>query len=535
MEINLLYLVIIVVIIFAVYRRVKKHFDYFHDKPIPSLATNPLFGSTGPLMLKKCTFNDYITTIYNKYPGVKIFGLFDMSTKLFVIRDPELIKKITVRDFDHFVNRRPIFGDTKYEDDNENFLFAKTLVGLNDQKWRDMRAILSPAFTGSKMRAMFELIVECGGMVSILKKQSEESGSVDYEMKDCFSRMANDIIATCAFGLQVESLSSRENEFFSMGKNMMNFNRLIVLFRVLGFRFFPGLMNKMGVDFIDREHIQYFSNIIKEAVRTREQHGIVRPDMIHLLMQARKGILKHHQETAEESAGFATVEESDLGKTVVSKTMTEPELIAQCLIFFLAGFDTISTAMMFMAYELAINYDIQQKLYEEIVTTNKELNGKPLSYDTLQKMKYMDMVVSESLRMWPIPAFDRKCSRDYVVDDGNGLKFTIDKGTCIWVPVYGIHHDPKYYPNPERFDPERFSEENKTNIDMTMYMPFGSGPRNCIGSRFALMEIKALMYALLLDFSIEKNDKTQIPLNISKGFIGLKIENGLHLRLKLRT
>lgn len=535
MEVNLLLLLIIVGILGVIYRQVKKHYDYFHDKPIPSMATVPLLGSTGPLMTKRCTFNDFIQTIYNKYPSAKVFGLFDMTTKMFVLRDPEVIKKITVKDFEYFVDRRPLFGANKEDDGNENILFNKTLVGMVDQRWRDMRAILSPAFTGSKMRAMFELIEQyCTQMVPILKEQSAESGYVDYEMKDFFSRVANDIIATCAFGLQVESLKSRDNEFYTMGKQMMNFNRFIVLLRVMGLRFFPSLMIKMGIDIVDREQNQYFSKIIKEAVRARETHGIVRPDMIHLLMQARKGTLKHQQETTESTAGFATVEESDVGKSVVSKTMSEPEFIAQCLIFFLAGFDTVSTGMLFMAYELALNPDIQQKLYEEIAQTNKELGGKPATYDTLQKMKYMDMVVSESLRMWPVAAFDRKCGRDYVLDDGAGLKFTIDAGTCIWVPVYGIHRDPKYYPNPDKFEPERFSDENRGKIDMTMYMPFGMGPRNCIGSRFALMEIKAIMYALLLNFSIERNEKTQVPLKLAKGFVGLQVENGLHLRFKKR-
>lgn len=535
MEVNLLYLLILLAILVEIYRRVTKYYNYFHDKPIPSMATSPLFGSTGALMMKKLAFNDFIKQIYNKYPNAKVFGLFDMSSKMFVIRDPELIKKITVKDFEHFVNRRPLFGDSNKEDNNENILFNKTLVGLNDQRWRDMRAILSPAFTGSKMRAMFELIEEYSGrMVNILKEQSQSTGYVDYEMKDCFSRMANDIIATCAFGLQVESLKSRENEFYVTGKKMMNFNRLSVLFRVMGLRFFPGLMIKMGVDIVDREQAHYFSKIIKEAVKARDEHGIVRPDMIHLLMQARKGILKHQQETTEASAGFATVEESDVGKIVISRTMTEPEFIAQCLIFFLAGFDTVSTGMVFMAYELALNLDVQQKLHDEIAETHRQLGGKPLTYDTLQKMKYMDMVVSEALRMWPVAAFDRKCVRDYEVDDGAGLKFTIDEGTCIWVPVHGIHHDPKYYPNPEKFDPERFSDGNKANIDMTMYLPFGIGPRNCIGSRFALMEIKAVMYALLLSFSIERNEKSQVPLKLVKGFTGLGVENGLNLRFKLR-
>ncbi|XP_065080307.1 probable cytochrome P450 9f2 isoform X3 [Ochlerotatus camptorhynchus] len=533
MEVNLLYPLIVVAILVVIYRRVTKYFEYFHDKPIPSMATNPIYGSTGPLYRKQYSFSDFIKTVYDKYSGVKVFGLFDMTTKLFVIRDPELIKKVTITDFEYFVNRRQMVATNTNEDDG--LLFSKTLLSLTDQKWHDMRAVLSPAFTGSKMRVMFELIEQYSArMVQILKEQANGTGYVDYEMKDCFSRVANDIIATCAFGLQVESLKSRENEFFVMGKKMLNFNSLTVLLRIFGFRLVPGLMAKLKIDLLDAKHVQYFSKIIKDAVQTRENHGIVRPDMIHLLMQARKGILKHQKDGAAANAGFATVEESDVGKSTTSKTITESEFIAQCLVFFLGGFDTVSSEMIFMAYELAMNRDVQQRLYEEIAETNRQLEGKPLTYDTLQKMKYMDMVVSESLRMWPAAAFDRTCVRDYVLDDGAGLKFTIDRGTCLWIPVHGIHRDPKYYPNPDKFDPERFSEENRAKINTALYLPFGSGPRNCIGSRFALMEMKAIMYALVLNFSFERNEKTLVPMRLARGFAGFTGEGGVHLRLKLR-
>ncbi|KXJ68076.1 hypothetical protein RP20_CCG006036 [Aedes albopictus] len=533
MEVNVLFLLIVVGVLVVIHRRITKFYEYFHDKPIPSMAAGPPFGSVGPLYRKKYSFNDFIKMTYDKYPGVKVFGLFDMTTKLFVIRDPELIKKVTVKDFDYFVNRRPTFGQSK--DAHDEMLFSKTLLVLNDQKWRDMRATLSPAFTGSKMRAMFELIQDYSSrMVEILKDQSQATGYVDYDMKDCFGRVANDIIATCAFGLQVESLKNRENEFYETGKKMFNLNRPSVILRILGFNMFPNLMTKMGIDLIDAEHNQYFSKIIKDAVRTRETRGIVRPDMIHLLVQAKKGVLKGQPETVEANSGFAMVEESEVGKSSTAKAITESELIAQCLVFFLAGFDSVSGGMVFMAYELAVNPDVQQRLYEEIVETNKQLGGKPPTYDTFQQMPYMDMVVSETLRKWPAGAFDRKCERDYVLDDEAGLKFTIDRGACVWIPVHGIHRDPKYYPNPDKFDPERFSESNRSNLDMTMYMPFGAGPRNCIGSRFALMEIKAIMYALLLNFRLERNGKTSVPLELVKGFAGLNGEGGIHLRLALR-
>ncbi|ETN64345.1 cytochrome P450 9b2 [Anopheles darlingi] len=541
MEIDLVYLLSLIGILGSLYYYLTRNNNYFHDKPIPSLAVEPLFGSSRRLFLKKTSFTDFIVDIYNKFPSVKVLGMFDLTSPVFFVRDPELIKRIGVKDFDYFVNHRQAFGAS--EDPNSGALFGKTLIGLQDQKWRDMRATLSPAFTGSKMRQMFELIVECS--VNMVKHYESEirtkGGPQEHEMKDVFTRFANDVIATCAFGIKVDSLRNTDNEFYTNGKKMMAFNRPIVLLKVLGLRLVPKLMDRLGLDLFDREQSQYFSEIIRDTVRTRDAHGIVRPDMVHLLMQARKGALKHQEQEkeSETATGFATVVESEIGRMVANgekvTPMTEMEMIAQCLIFFLAGFDTVSTCLTFLAHELTVNPDVQRKLYEEILETKNSLNGGQLTYDAVNKMRYMDMVVSESLRMWsPAPSTDRECVKDYVVDDGAGTRFTIDKGTTVFIPIAGLHMDPQYYPNPKKFDPERFSEENKHKINPSAYLPFGIGPRNCIGSRFALMEVKAIIYYMLLAFSFERTPNTQVPLQLAKGFAGMRSEKGVFVEFRPR-
>ncbi|XP_055619250.1 cytochrome P450 9e2-like [Toxorhynchites rutilus septentrionalis] len=534
MEVDLLWLTLIVTLVGYLYYQLTKNNEYFLEKPIPSLPVRPFFGSSAALLLKQATFSDFIKNAYEKFPGVKVFGMFETTTPFFVIRDPELIKRIAVKDFDHFVDHRPTFGNHE-DSDNPYVLFGRSLFAMNGQRWRDMRATLSPAFTGSKMRQMFGLIGECGeDMVRFFENQMKGSGSVEVEVKDMLGRFGVNVIATCAFGLKVDSFLDRDNEFYRHGKEMMQFGKLSVLLKIIALRMLPKFCAWLGVDVVSREQAVYFSNIIKETVRSRESQGIVRHDMVDLLLQAKKGTLKHHQEK-EMQEGFATVEESDVGKVEMTKPMSEAEMIAQCFIFFLAGFDTVSTSAMLAIYELVRNPEIQEKLYEEVKKTHSELGGKPLTYDAVQKMKYMDMVVSESLRLWsPAPAIDRLCVRDYVLDDGEGLKFTIDKGTCVWFPAHGLHHDPRYYPNPEKFEPERFNDENKKKVHLATYMPFGIGPRNCIGSRFALMEVKTVIYHLLLKFSFERSENTQIPLKLRKGFTALGTEKGMYVRLRAR-
>lgn len=193
-------------------------------------------------------------------------------------------------------------------------------------------------------------------------------------------------------------------------------------------------------------------------------------------------------------------------------------MVAQCVVFFLAGFTGVSSTFCFLIHELAANPRIQDRLYEEIVETKNQLNGNELIFEALQKMKYMDMVVSETLRLWSIATIsDRVVSKQYLVEDYDGTKVLLQPNSTIWIPTFAIHRDPKYFPNPNTFDPDRFSSENKNSIPASAYAPFGNGPRACIASRFALLQIKALIYHILSDFKLECSPKTQIPLKLKGG------------------
>ncbi|KAJ8953898.1 hypothetical protein NQ318_019138 [Aromia moschata] len=150
-------------------------------------------------------------------------------------------------------------------------------------------------------------------------------------------------------------------------------------------------------------------------------------------------------------------------------------------------------------------------------------------------MKYMDMVVSETLRKWPNAlAVDRVCTKPYTIEPTMpGEKpVHLEKGAVLFLPIFAVHRDPKNFPDPERFDPERFSDENKHNIKPYTYYPFGVGPRNCIGSRFALLETKAVFFHLLLHFQFVPVKKTMIPLQMSKKSFSVTFDGGLWIGFK---
>jgi cytochrome P450 family 9 len=278
------------------------------------------------------------------------------------------------------------------------------------------------------------------------------------------------------------------------------------------------LLKFLKVPFLNKDASKYFSTVINETIKAREDQNIIRGDLLQLMLEARNENKTHN--------GL-----SERGKSKGVIKISNAEIASQAMIFFFAGFDTVSTAMCFGSYEMAINKDIQDRLREEIMETHKD--GK-VTYETLMQMKYMDMVVSETLRKWPpFPNIDRLCTKPYTIEPTNEDEKPVPilLNQQVWIPIYGIQRDPKYFPNPEKFDPERFSDENKNNIVPYTYNPFGIGPRICIGNRFALLEIKALFFNLLLNYEIVPTKKTPIPLVLSKDFSQIP-EDALWLGLK---
>ncbi|XP_017782507.1 PREDICTED: cytochrome P450 9e2-like [Nicrophorus vespilloides] len=470
--------------------------------------------------------------LYLRFPNERYTGFYQMNNPMLLIRDPELMKTLTVKDFDHFTDRRPFIPE------DCDPLWNKNLFALKGDKWREMRATLSPAFTSSKMRAMFCLMNECAEQLEYFFQEESKKGQIVRDMKDVFTRYANDVIATCAFGIKCNSLKEPENEFYVMGRKVVNFGNLWKNLKFFALLFMPKISKFVKITMFSKESSEFFKSVVSDNLRIRKEQNIVRPDMINLLMEARKGKLKHDGESQEQDAGFATVQESDIGMKDIKMNMeiTDTDITAQALIFFSAGFETVSTLMTFMSYELAVNPDIQKRLQEEIDETRKRCNGK-LTYETLATMKYMDMVISETLRKWPSAvAMDRYCVKPYTIPavKPNESPVHLKIGDIIWLPIVGIHRDPEYYPEPEKFDPDRFNDENKHEIKPFTYNPFGYGPRNCIGSRFALIETKTIFFHLLSKYELEVVQQTRVPLKVDKKKFSLDAEGGVTLGFKIR-
>jgi len=469
----------------------------------------------------------YFLTCTKKYSNEQVIGIYDLGgSPMYVINDLEITKKITSKDFDHFINHRGTV------DKNVEPILGRSMFMSHGQDWKDLRSITSPAFTGSKMRQMMQLLNECTSDLCENIKMEMANNDKIFDIKDLFKRYVTNTIASSAFGFKINSLKDRNNEFYKRGASAASFEGFQGA-KMFAFLSIPKFMKLFKIPFMLKKDVEYFRSMIRDNMKYREENNIRRPDMINIMMEAKKGSLQH--DTKNDDIGFATVQESDYGKSSTKHLkLDEDDIVAQCMIFIFGGLGAVPTTQCFMAHELALNTEIQDKLFDEIKKMNNQLAGQPLTYEALQTMKYLDMVVCESLRRWSIAPFsDRSVNKPYVIELKNGKTINLKVGDGLWIPIVGYHMDPKYWTNPQKFDPERFSDENKHNIVPGSYIPFSIGPRNCVGSRYALMAVKSLMYHLILNFRLEVCEKTVHPLKLKTN--SPVVDADFWLKLRSRT
>ncbi|KAJ8675515.1 hypothetical protein QAD02_011301 [Eretmocerus hayati] len=500
---DLLTTVLIITICYWLYSYFKKQLNYFKDHGVPYQPGYPLVGNMGPSVFRRKHISEVITDIYNREPEAKYIGAFDFGSPVIMLRDLELIKNITIKNFDDFPDHKGFFDETV------DPLFGGNLFNMNGDRWKEARSLLSPAFTSSKMKGMFELMVACGeNFVNYFAKKSASELKM-VNSKDLFTKYTNDVIATCAFGISVNSLENPDNDFYVLGKKATDLDGIVTLKFFLS-RAAPFLLKILNIKFVDDKVASFFTKVVKDTVAMRDEKGIHRPDMIQLMMDARGKDSKHLK-------------------------LDITEMTAQAFIFFFGGFDTTSTQMCMLTHELAINPDIQKKLQDEIDQAWKETNGKP-TYESINKMLYLDAVFNESVRFHTQAFFlDRMCMKAFELPPAlPGAKpFIIPPGTNIWIPAGPIHKDPKYYENPETFDPDRYYEKKVTINDATN-MGFGIGPRSCIGNRFAILEIKIMLFFLLSKFNLKRTPLTCKPFTYSKKTFSIRPEGGFWVALEPR-
>ncbi|XP_034652027.1 probable cytochrome P450 6a20 [Drosophila subobscura] len=484
---------------------VHQNFSYWKRRGIPHDAPRIPSGNTAELM-KTRQMSDLFGETYFKYKNKTdgpFVGFYLYFKKIAIVTDIDFVKTVLIREFDKFHDR----GIFHNEQDDP---LTNHLVAIEGQKWRQLRQKMTPTFTSGKMKNMFPSVLEVGDELVRVFAEKAQGGPQLLNVADFVSRFTADVIGSCAFGLECNSLRNPDAEFVTMGSAAIKerrYGKTVDLF-IFGA---PKLAAKLRMKATVQKVEDFYMKIIGETVDYRIKNNVKRNDFMDMLID-----MKKQYDGGNKQDGI-----------------TFNELAAQAFIFFLAGFETSSTAMGFALHELAVHQDIQDKLRKEIDAVMAKHNGK-LSYDSMRELTYLDKVIDETLRKNPVVAhLIRICTQRY---EHSNAKYFIEPGTGVVIPTWGIHHDPEFYPEPEKFIPERFDEDQVQQRPPCTFLPFGDGPRNCIGLRFGRMQIVVGLALLIHNFKFEVHPtKTTVPLKFRVDDILLSAEGGVHLNVSKIT
>nr|AAT38514.1 antennae-rich cytochrome P450 [Phyllopertha diversa] len=479
--------------VYLLYKLFTRNFDYWKRKGIPYITPQLFFGNYYDILMFKKTIGHTLADMYNKISG-PYFGIWVFNSPHFVAKDPELIKHILVKDFKYFQDRT-IASNEEADEIAANILFI-----MKNPNWRSLRSKMTPIFSSGRIKCMIPFMNKVAeDLVSYLTKLSHQTDSI--EAKEVCAKYATDVITSCAFGIEGHSFEKEDAAWRSVGRDMFEFT-LSNGFRGTSYFFMPKLVDLFKIRFIPYNVSQFMIDAFLKTMSHRKIENSSRNDLIDILIKL---------QTEGDFDGYK---------------FEGNRVIAQAAQFFLAGFETTSSTISYALYELCLNKPIQEKVVTEIKSALQQHGS--VSYEAIQDMKYLHKVVQEILRKYPVlPFLDRKTTMDWKIP---GTNITLEAGTPVYIPMFGLHYDPKYFPNPDVFDPERFTEETTNSRPCFSYIPFGGGPRNCIGERFGLIGTKVALVHILSRFEVECSNETPIPIEFEPKTFTLASKVGLPMR-----
>ncbi|KAJ8918366.1 hypothetical protein NQ315_008060 [Exocentrus adspersus] len=457
---------------FLLYKYSTRKYDYFKKRNVYYVKPIPFFGSMFPVSTMKTTVGEWLRDLYNSIDK-PYFGIFVFDDPYIIVKSPELIKSILVKDFNKFTDRTILAP--KHNQIVSNMMFIQ-----KSPDWKRIRSKMTPVFTSGKLKGMFPLINEVG--FELNKYVRKNLGKL--ESKELSAKFSTDVIAKCAFAINAHSFDLENAEFRLIGKSFFDFTWRNGLIQTAYF-FKPGWADFLRLEFFEKWAFTSLKNIFWNTIKNREGINTKNNDLIDILVEIRKN--------------------DKLSKEL---NFDGDKALALAMTFFSAGFETTSSTIAFTLYELCLQPQIQERLRKEIKDNIKQHNG--ITYEGLQEMKYLEMCIYETLRKYPVlPFLDRRCNEDYKLP---GTDFVIEKGMPVYIPMMGLHYDDHYFPKPEIYDPERFSDKNTFNQKGLYFIPFGEGPRICIGERFGMLGVKVGLSHILSEFVLERIPETPVPI-----------------------
>lgn len=442
---------IVAVVIGALYYYFTRTFNYWKDRNVPHPKPVPFFGNLFKFSTRSTTMGQVIKKIYDDYSNEKVVGVFRMTTPNVLVRDLDLVKHVMIKDFDKFSDRGVEFSKEG---------LGKNLFHADGDTWRVLRNRLSPMFTNQKLKNMMHLLTDRADKFTDYVEEITAKNP-EHLIHPLVQKYTMSTITASAFGLDIDTFRGEIEALKRIDRDIFTVN-YVSEFDMM----YPGVLKKLNLSIFPAFVGTFFRDLVKQVTEQRNGQPTSRRDFMDLMLE-----MKNKQE-------IHAVKQFETDKDAALE-ITDSVIEAQAFLFYAAGYETSASTMGFMLYHLALETEIQDKLRAEIDEYLQKINNEITLDSLLNDMPYLKKVFDETLRMYPIvELLQRSAVEEYKVP---GTDITMPKNQLALISTLGIHHDEKYYPNPSKFDPERFSPEMVAARHPCAYLPFGLGPRHCIG------------------------------------------------------
>jgi len=381
-------------------------------------------------------------------------------------------------------------------------------------KWYSRRKIITPTFHFKILEQFMEVFNEQDKKL-VQKLEKYAQNKEDCNIYEYLTAVALDNICETAMGVKINAQDNPNSEYITAVKEMgiIIFNRIFSLLNQ-----YPQIWNFTPSAFKARRLVKTLHAFTNSVISNR------REQLESLIYQKQV----EQDEVEGRKQKFSFLDMLLLAK-VDGQPLSNNDIREEVDTFMFEGHDTTTSGMTFTMYHLAMNPDVQERAFEELRAVLGDDPNVSCNYNSLQELKYLEKVIKESLRLHPsVPVIGRKTLEPIQIDG-----ITIPANFDITIPIYAIHRNPDVFPDPEKFDPERFDEEKDRSWGPFDYIPFSAGTRNCIGQKFAMLEMKAVISTILRHFKVIATDKTKNM--IFRSDLVLRPVDGLFVGLEKRA
>uniref|UniRef100_A0A8C7ZW86 aromatase n=1 Tax=Oryzias sinensis TaxID=183150 RepID=A0A8C7ZW86_9TELE len=489
--------IFIAALTYITYKLLSDHLQkWFEMKPIPGLEkTYPIIGNSLYFKANAGEFFNQILEFCDTFRDEPLFKIWVGPVPFVVLFHSETVEKVL---------SNPVHLDKSFAYTFLHPWLGTGLLTSTGKKWKQRRRILTPTFHFSILTDFLEVMNEQAEL--LVEKLDKLAGKGQF---NCFSH-----VTLCALDIICGKISKEKNTISSC----------IFFFKC---RMSDIISRRQRAPWFWPDFLYYFFGEGKEHDKTLKiLHSFTKK-----VIQERSESLSHTESDGESDRGsrkrkafldmlLNTTDEN-------GNKLSHQDIQEEVDTFMFEGHDTTAASMNWALHLLGSHPEVQRKAQQEL----QEVFGasdRPATTEDLKKLKYLECVIKEALRLYPsVPFFARRLGEDCHI---NG--FMVPKGANAIIITYTLHRDPRYFPEPEEFRPERFLPENAAGRPPYAYVPFSAGLRNCIGQRFALMEEKVVLSSILRKFNVEA---CQVREDLRPvGELILRPERGIEIKLEKR-